>query len=367
MVEVVAVAVKKRAQGWLRRVEEGETAILAQDGVWTVGEWRNSVGISDEKIQETRELITFLNGEWETDRPTRERYKSVEEVHRQQVELVGGEEILERLNRKISVREEDPIFLKEQLVLYRYRLNFFRSFFPYRAERFQTVVQCKGFPYRVEFVMDGRFGWWHLKGAGTHFLPSFAIIALDFERVVCAAFHMTGSEIYLDSHFTNTFEEDICVRDGFKYELRFHLVFVKDDVEDEIHNLCKTGVSVYEQEVIAEVSNSFSYVKRVVLALHKAGGPRSLKELAARKVHLLMEDSDMAALPLPKSLVEFLEVGLSSDPADLSPRGDVVWEAVLREEEQELRERWEEMERERLEEIENEREEESSVESETEG
>ena len=172
----MAIAAKKRAQDWIRRIDVYE-ASSAEDRERNVLK-----SCSAEQMQETRELITFLNGKWEADRPTREQYKSVEEVHRQQVELVGEEEVLERLSKKISLREEDPIFLKEQLMLYRYRLDFFCSFLPDWAERFQTVVQFS-FPCSLNLVMEHRFGWWHLKGAGTHLLPHFAMIALDFDSL----------------------------------------------------------------------------------------------------------------------------------------------------------------------------------------
>ena len=274
------------------------------------------------KIHNTRELLTFLNGDWKKNLVTRNGYQSVEEVRRQEVALVGGQKVLKRIEMNIKRKIADPVFLKEQLKLFRFRMKFFWAFFPRQAQLHGT----RGF-LPLQVLREERFGWWNLEGAGCYYRPEYAIVGKHFHRVVRTAFHMTGTKVNFDDleddkmDFGDSDDEMDYTDEGRDYYIRFDLLFVDGEVEDKIHNL-KVHLPTYvidEHADCEEIGDSFGYLKEVVWALHKPDPP-PLQELAAKAIHLHFPKATMKQ-KLPFPLVEYLLSGPKPKYSQLSLRG----------------------------------------------
>jgi len=261
----------------------------------------------------------------------------VNTVRKQQVDLVGGEAIYERLDRHLKNQSEDLFFLKEQLALFKYRLDFFTRFFP--EERISPNYVWPNDTI-LSHLSTYRPGWWHCKGA---LVAKGSLVAKVFDKVVEKAFHMTTESCCLDERTSMDF--DSVIQEGRHYDRKFNH-YVSDNEHEDIKKMV-LGSTVEDEKadrtylqdvrqrqqlhmylrVYDEGGNSFSYLKRIIWALHK-DGPSSLKQLAARKILLENLPQDT----LPKTLVEYLENGPFPKLEELTPRGQRVFVALGQEE-----------------------------------
>ena len=94
----------------------------------------------DYMISQHKKLLDFLNGEWEERAEARAKTTSVEEALVQQIELVGSREIYDRVSHDLAMLEiTNPFFVREQLLLFKWRVEFFGNFFPIEAAIHQYV------------------------------------------------------------------------------------------------------------------------------------------------------------------------------------------------------------------------------------
>lgn len=148
-------------------------------------------------IEQFRKLLDFMNSKWVEETASRAKARSVEEAMEQQVKLVGSRAIYERVNRDLARLNvtSDPFFLREQLLLFQWRVAFFSKFFPIEA----AVVQYTGM-FSINCLLGPpkpSAGWWRCFGAGGFpggsaagdQYPEFAVVGMVFDYVVQKAFH----------------------------------------------------------------------------------------------------------------------------------------------------------------------------------
>jgi len=353
MVEAAAEQLKISVKQFLEDVKEG----------------RVEYDVPDLMVTQHQKVLDFLTGKWAEGAEARAKTRSVEDGMEQQIRLMGSKAIYDRVSHSLARLDNtsDPFFIKEQLLLFKWRVEFISKFFPIEA----AVAQYYS---RALYIWDPSPGWWHCSGAGplplpgqpgggNDFYPQFALAGMAFDWVLHQAFHMGENVVQFSQAFqevppemrSSLEPESIFAIYGGDYDFKYWLFY--DDLAAEEHAF-KYVHSVSDYAIRDGEGMPISYLRQVVWALHSQGPP-SLTELAMKRVlelELPLED-------LPEEVFDMIDEGPVSRP--LTKRGVKLLEVLEQKEKvEQLEEEEEEMGYMLAEEEETENESEESLEEE---
>ena len=301
-------------------------------------EGRVEFDVPDLMVTQHQKFLDFLTGKWAEGTEARARTRSVKEGMEQQIRLVGSKAIYDRVSRSLARLDNtsDPFFIKEQLLLFKWRVEFIGKFFPIEA----AVAQYYS---RALYIWDPSPGWWHCFGAGAlpgqpgggnDCYPQFALAGMAFDWVLHQAFHIGENVVQFSQAFqevppemrSSLEPESIFAIYGGDYDYKYWLFY--DDQADEEHAF-KYVHSVSDYAIRDGEGMPLSYLRQVVWALHSKGPP-SLTELAIKRVlelELPLED-------LPEDVLDMIEEGPVSRP--LAERGVHLVEVLEQKEKDEM-------------------------------
>ena len=312
-------------------------------------EGRVEFDVPDLMVTQHQKFLEFLTGKWAEGAEARARTRSVKEGMEQQIRLVGSKAIYDRVSRSLARLDNtsDPFFIKEQLLLFKWRVEFIGKFFPIDA----AVAQYYS---RALYIWDPSPGWWHCAGAGflpgqpggggNDCYPQLALAGMAFDWVLQQAFHMGENVVQFSKAFQEVPPEmrsslepgSIFAIYGGDYDYKYWLFY--DDQADEEHAF-KYVHSVSDYAIRDGEGMPLSYLRQVVWALHSKGPP-SLTELAIKRVlelELPLED-------LPEDVLVMIDEGPVSRP--MTERGEHLVEVLEQKEKDEMAEKLKEEEEE---------------------
>ena len=313
MVEAVAEQLKISVKQFLEDAREGRLEFAA-------------AGSAVLMVAQHHKFLDFLMGKWTEGAEARAQTRSVKEGMEQQINLMGSKAIYDRVSYRLSRLDitSDPFFNKEQLMLFKWRVEFFNKFFPIEA----AIAQ-----YHSYTRYEASPGWWDCFGAGNlplgpplsglpwndHY-PQYALAGMAFDWVLHQAFHM-GEDVVQFSQAFHDVPLEMRINRNPWYDLNPRSLFAiyGEDYDYKYWLFCDTPeeeefvfkfVHSVDEETIEEGDGMpLGYLKQVVWALHSQGPP-SLTELAIKKVlelELPLED-------LPKDVLDMIEEGPQSRP-----------------------------------------------------
>ena len=247
-----------------------------------------------------RKFLEFMDFEWKEGAVSRTKIQSVEDGIEQQIRLVGSKAIYERVNKELS-REHvkkattDIFFVGEQLLLYKWRLDFIRNFFPVEA----AAMSSPSTP-----------GWWSCSGAPLQ--VHYELAGLGFDFVLHKAFHMGEDEVVdIDQAWSTSIP--LLWRTFSRAYYNQYMLIREGSLSDVFSIIAQSGV---EAEGL-----TFSFLKQVILALYSQGPP-SLCEIAIQKVLELGLPQD----ELPREVKTTIATGPVFRP--LTDVGQEIWEYI---------------------------------------
>ena len=107
-------------------------------------EGRVEYDVPDLMVTQHQKFLDFLTGKWAEGTEARARTRSVKEGMEQQIRLVGSKAIYDRVSYRLARLDitSDPFFIKEQLMLFKWRVEFLNKFFPIEAaiDQYHTLT-----------------------------------------------------------------------------------------------------------------------------------------------------------------------------------------------------------------------------------
>ena len=344
MVEVVAEQLKISVKQFLEDAREGRLEFAA-------------AGSAVLMVAQHHKFLDFLMGKWTEGAEARAQTRSVKEGMEQQINLMGSKAIYDRVSYRLSRLDitSDPFFNKEQLMLFKWRVEFFNKFFPIEA----AIAQ-----YHSYTRYEASPGWWDCFGAGNlplgpplsglpwndHY-PQYALAGMAFDWVLHQAFHM-GEDVVQFSQAFHDVPLEMRINRNPWYDLNPRSLFAiyGEDYDYKYWLFCDTPeeeefvfkfVHSVDEETIEEGDGMpLGYLKQVVWALHSQGPP-SLTELAIKRVlelELPLED-------LPEDVLDMIEEGPVSRL--LTKRGEHLVEVLEQKEKDDMAKKLKEEEEER--------------------
>ena len=123
MVEALAEKLKVSVKQFLEDAREGRLKFDVADSGGAL------------MVAQHQKFLEFLTEKWCAGADDRAQTRSVKEGMEQQISLVGSKAIYNRVSYRLARLDitSDPFFIKEQLMLFKWRVEFFNKFFPIEA------------------------------------------------------------------------------------------------------------------------------------------------------------------------------------------------------------------------------------------
>jgi hypothetical protein len=282
--------------------------VLSQKFIEESAPWNSAAIVRHNKF------LKFFHGEWAEEAAARAGVRSVEDALEQQVRLVGSRKLYDKINASLASNDplqlimnptaDDHFFLKEKLLLFKWRVDFMNLFFPGQA----GWVTGPGPRTRSQGP-----AWW--RTPHPYLLPVMA--QLSFHWTLEKVFHMLEDEV-VDFEEASPLETPPSYVEWNRAVLTCQVAFnFIDEDEEEEEDFLENYECVAENmtEEVLPLASYKHYLERVVRALHSLGPP-SLRDLASRRVLEL----DLPTDELPREVREEMEAG--PQKRELTQRGD---------------------------------------------
>jgi len=205
-----------------------------------------------------------------------------------EIELLSGNKLLyERMHRNLKENKFEPMFAKEQMMLYEYRTTFFYKFCGRRPTLFEST------PY--------------------HITKNFEVVM----AIVCATYDINSKVNMVWRAISCPWHEDCkCVVEGILWDHESMTISIDTSLFDRE----KMEIIAVDRQKLEEFGLGFNDGAQMIMAMHRVG-PCSLFESALKATVL----NNLSLEEVPKVIQNVASQGLyqlkDDIPQNLSPKG----------------------------------------------